>query len=156
MSEKIRVTDLISQQILRMLEQDGGRVKIQRNELAGQLGCVPSQINYVITNRFTLEQGYLVQSRRGGGGFIQIIKLQYSSSEAIFHLVNSIGDMIDEYSSRIILQNLTYDNILSEKECKIIISALLDSNFKCLDDHQKKMVRANLLKTMLLQTIEME
>lgn len=149
----MKITDLIAQQIREMLEQDGGMVRIQRNELANKLGCVPSQINYVITNRFTVEQGYLVESRRGGGGFIQIVKIDSSQREMIFHLINSIGDEIDEYSSRIILQNLVCDNILTEKEYKIIMSALLDNNFRGCGDSVKKKIRAVLLKNMLLNTL---
>ncbi len=150
----MKITDLIAIHINKMLEEDGGEVKIQRNELANALGCVPSQINYVIANRFTAEQGYLVESRRGGGGYIKIIKLNYSNKEAIFHVINSIGRFIDEYSARIILQNLTYDKILSPSESKIIMSALSDANFRGLNDDLKQAIRANLLKVMLLSTIE--
>lgn len=147
------MTDLIARQINQMLEEDGGTVRIQRNELASQIGCAPSQINYVITNRFTVEQGYLVESRRGGGGFIQIVKIESSHREAIFHLINSIGSQLDEYSARMILQNLVCDKFLTEKESKIILSALLDQNFKGLPDETKQSIRANLFKIMLLNTI---
>lgn len=149
----MRITDMIAQQINDMLEKDGGTTRIQRNEFASKMGCVPSQINYVIANRFTAQQGYLVESRRGGGGFIQIIKIKSTSQKEIFHLINAVGDQIDEYSARIILQNLTFDNILTPKECKIILSALLDQNFRGVDDNTKQSIRANLLKTMLLNTI---
>jgi transcriptional regulator CtsR len=149
----MRMTDLIARQINQMLEEDGGTVRIQRNELASQIGCAPSQINYVITNRFTVEQGYLVESRRGGGGFIQIVKIESSHREAIFHLINSIGSQLDEYSARMILQNLVCDKFLTEKESKIILSALLDQNFKGLPDETKQSIRANLFKIMLLNTI---
>ena len=64
----MRMSDLVAQYILNMLEAQDGSAEIRRNELAGSLGCVPSQINYVITSRFTPEQGYIVESRRGGGG----------------------------------------------------------------------------------------
>lgn len=149
----MRMTDLIARQINQMLEEDGGTVRIQRNELASQIGCAPSQINYVITNRFTVEQGYLVESRRGGGGFIQIVKIDSSHREAIFHLINSIGSQLDEYSARMILQNLVCDKFLTEKESKIILSALLDQNFKGLPDETKQSIRANLFKIMILNTI---
>ena len=109
----MNMTDLIVAQINEMLREAGGTVKIQRNELAGKIGCVPSQINYVITNRYTRENGYLVESRRGGGGFIRIVKLDYENREAIFHLINSIGTEIDETSARVILQNLASDKILT-------------------------------------------
>lgn len=146
----MRITDLIAQQINQMLEEDGGVVRIQRNELANKIGCVPSQINYVITNRFTVEQGYLVESRRGGGGFIQIIKIDSSDRQKVFHVINSIGDQIDEYSARMILKNLVCDKILTEKEGKLLMSAMSDSLLRGLPDQAKQTIRANLLKTMLL------
>ncbi|MBC8610616.1 Class three stress gene repressor [uncultured Ruminococcus sp.] len=146
----MNMTDLIAAQINEMLRQSGGTVKIQRNELAGKIGCVPSQINYVITNRYTLENGYLVESRRGGGGFIQIVKLDYDNKETIFHLINSIGSEIDETSARVILENLTSDKILTTGQYKLILAAMSDQNFKGLSDPAKRTIRANLMKMMLL------
>lgn len=150
----MRITDIIAAQINAMLEESDGIARIQRNELAGKIGCVPSQINYVITSRYTLENGYLVESRRGGGGFIQIVKLNYASREVIFHVVHSIGDEIDEGSARMILQNLTYDKILTPKECKIISAALQEQTLKCLPDETRRRVRASLMKIMLLHCAE--
>lgn len=149
----MKITDEIVRQISEMLEAGGGSTRIQRNEFASKIGCAPSQVNYVITSRFTAEQGYQVESRRGGGGFIQIVKVNYAAGGEIFHLLNSIGEEIDEFSSRIILQNLVCDKILTPKECKIILSALRDSNFKGMEDSQKQKLRAVLLKNMLINTI---
>ncbi|MGZ7238419.1 CtsR family transcriptional regulator, partial [Streptococcus pyogenes] len=81
--------------ILEMLSSDG-ETEIRRNELSQCLGCVPSQINYVISSRFTPEQGYIVESRRGGGGYIKITRKKYDSKTAVLmHVVNSIGNSID-------------------------------------------------------------
>ena len=71
---KMAISDNVAAYILDLLLNDEVIAEIQRNELAGILGCVPSQINYVITSRFTPEQGYIVESRRGGGGYIRIIR----------------------------------------------------------------------------------
>ncbi len=150
----MNMTDLIVAQINEMLREAGGTVKIQRNELAGKIGCVPSQINYVITNRYTRENGYLVESRRGGGGFIRIVKLDYENREAIFHLINSIGTEIDETSARVILQNLASDKILTAEQYKLMIAALRDNNFTGLPDKAKRTLRANLMKVMLLSCVE--
>ncbi len=80
----------IAKMILEMLSDDG-ETEIQRNEMAQALGCVPSQINYVISSRFTPEQGYIVESRRGGGGYIRITRTKYDSTAAVLmHVVNSI------------------------------------------------------------------
>ena len=71
----MRISDSVANYILQLLQETNGTAEIQRNELASYLGCVPSQINYVITSRFTPEQGYLVESRRGGGGYTRIYLL---------------------------------------------------------------------------------
>ena len=69
------VSDIIEQYLKHILQESPeGAVEIQRNDLADQFQCVPSQINYVISTRFTLEKGYFVESKRGGGGYIRIQK----------------------------------------------------------------------------------
>ena len=68
------ISDAIAKLIEQMINEGQGAAEIKRNDLAGQLGCVPSQINYVITSRFTPERGYIIESRRGGGGYIRIIR----------------------------------------------------------------------------------
>jgi len=74
----LNLSELVALRILEMLDAAGGEAEIQRNELASSIGCVPSQINYVITSRFTPEQGYTVESRRGGGGYIRISRVNLS------------------------------------------------------------------------------
>lgn len=86
----MRISDSVANYILQMLNDENGIAEIQRNELANTLGCVPSQINYVITSRFTPEQGYIVESRRGGGGYIRIIrrehdKIRFNHAHCQFH-----------------------------------------------------------------------
>ena len=88
------LSNQIARMLMEMLESDG-TTEIQRNELAQTLGCVPSQINYVISSRFTPEQGYIVESRRGGGGYIKITKVKLDHPSLIMHTVNHIGDAVD-------------------------------------------------------------
>ena len=103
----MRLSDLISQTIIEMLsESETGATEIKRNEFANMLGCVPSQINYVLSSRFTHENGYIVESRRGGGGYIKITRIRLDRSSAIMHIVNSIGSEISINAVRIILDNL--------------------------------------------------
>ena len=83
----MRISDVVAKYIMELLEESDGYAEIQRNELANFLGCVPSQINYVITSRFTPEQGYVVESRRGGGGYIKITRKKISRSSAIMHII---------------------------------------------------------------------
>jgi len=90
----MKMTDLIADMILDMFEDNQQTIQIQRNDLASRIGCVPSQINYVITSRFTPEQGYRIESRRGGGGCIYITRADNKGS-AFVSLINSIGNEID-------------------------------------------------------------
>jgi len=152
----MKITDLICDTLLQLLDESNGTIQIQRNNLANQIGCVPSQINYVITSRFTKQQGYVVQSRRGGGGYIEIVKLDHSNSELIIHIIKTMGDAIDEATARILINSLHHDGILSENQVKLMLSVVDDNNFKgleCMGDLSKRIVRANLLESMLVNTI---
>ena len=138
----MNMTDLIAATIFDMLESHGGSAQIQRNELAQSIGCVPSQINYVITSRFTPERGYIVKSKRGGGGYIQIERISDEKTGAVMHIVNSIGNEIDEKSVRIILENMIYDNVLDSKTAKILLSALTDHTLNRLSPSARNVIRA--------------
>ena len=89
----MRMSDTIEEFIKELLKDDD-ELEIQRNELAEQFNCVPSQINYVIATRFKPSQGYYVESRRGGGGHIKIKKINVTKSNLIMHTINSMGDSI--------------------------------------------------------------
>ena len=102
----MRMSDLITSEIIRMLnESEENTAEIQRNEFAGLIGCAPSQINYVLSSRFTPEHGYIIESRRGGGGYIRIKRVMLNSSSALMHVINSIGDTIDALTTRIVIEN---------------------------------------------------
>ncbi len=146
------MSDVIAGMILDMFDDDNSTIQIKRNDLASQLGCVPSQINYVITSRFTPEQGYRIESRRGGGGCIYITRAN-SKNAAVMALINSVGDSIDERSAKANIHNLNYQNIIDDKSAKILSAAVSDSNFKDLDAQTKDSVRALQFKRMLLACI---
>ena len=150
----MNISDIITQAILDTLNQSGGSVQLKRNELANQIGCVPSQINYVITSRFTPEHGYIVESKRGGGGYIRIIKINPKPNNMVMHVVNSIGNEIDENSARMILQNLFRNKWIEEKDEKIISSAVTNHILRKLPHTAGNQVRAELLKSMLLALIQ--
>jgi len=121
--------------------------------LAARIGCVPSQINYVITSRFTPEQGYRIESHRGGGGYI-LISRAGSKEDALISLINSIGTSIDEKTAKAHIYNLRYQGLLDEKSAKIIQTALSGWNVKGLEDDVKNQIRAKQLKQMLLACID--
>ncbi len=150
----MNISDIITQALLDTLDRSNGSIQIQRNELASRIGCVPSQINYVITSRFTPEHGYIVESKRGGGGYIRIVKIKPEPYNMVMHVVNSIGSSIDEHSSRIILQNLCCDKLLTEKEGKIILSAITNHVLKQVPADNRDQVRAAIIKSALLNSLE--
>ncbi len=146
----MRMSDLVAKYILEMLDEQDGSAEIQRNELAGSLGCVPSQINYVITSRFTPEQGYMVESRRGGGGFIRISRIKMDSGTALMHIINAIGQSLDKATAEIMINNMLQRNMLDLKSAKIIAAALSDRTLACVEQDKRDLVRADLFKNMLL------
>ena len=148
----MNMSDVIAGMILDMFDDEKSTIRIKRNDLASQLGCVPSQINYVITSRFTPEQGYRIESRRGGGGCIYITRAN-SKNSAVMALINSIGDSIDERSAKANIYNLNYQNLIDEKSAKILNAALADTNFKDLPQDTRDAVRAKQFKRMLLACI---
>ncbi len=150
----MKITDIIAHEILEMLDKaEKGTAEIQRNELASAIGCVPSQINYVITSRFTPEQGYIVESKRGGGGYIRITRVRYDKPTAVMHFVNSIGDSIDSATARVFLENLIERSMINPKDARLISAAISDNCLKICPNELRDKLRAAILKQMLTCTL---
>lgn len=126
----MRMSDLVANYILDMLDEQNGNAEIRRNELAGTLGCVPSQINYVITSRFTPEQGYIVESRRGGGGYIRITRIKLDRSSAIMHIINSIGKTLDRATAEAMLTNMVSQEIIDKQTARLIPAEFLKGHIR--------------------------
>ncbi len=142
----MRMSDIIEEFIKELFDEEGS-IEIQRNELAEQFNCVPSQINYVIATRFKPSQGYYVESRRGG--HITIKKVSNTKADYIMHIINNIGNEITSNEVDILISDfLTYD-ILEEKEAKLLKVATSD-NVLQLEKDTKDKVRARIFKNMLL------
>ncbi len=146
----MRMSDLVAQYILDMLDEQNGSAEIKRNELAGDLGCVPSQINYVITSRFTPEQGYIVESRRGGGGYIRISRVKMDRGATVMHIINSVGNNLDKATAEAMLNNMPSTRMIELGIAKVIASALSDSSLRSVVQEKRDAVRADLFKNMLL------
>lgn len=146
----MRMSDLVAQYIMQMLDEQNGSAEIQRNELAGNLGCVPSQINYVITSRFTPEQGYIVESRRGGGGYIRISRVKMDRGTAMMHIINSVGSSLDKATAEVMLNNMLQRDMIEIQSAKLIAAALSDRTLSQVEQDKRDTVRADLFKNMLL------
>lgn len=145
-----RVSDIIEVFIKELLEEaDDCAIEIQRNELANYFNCAPSQINYVLTTRFSLDKGYLIESRRGGGGHIKIIKMDMDQNRYIQHLLNEIGDSISKMKAASIINTLQERKFISEREGLILRVATSDRSLNT-PINIKNRVRANLLKSILI------
>lgn len=149
----MKMSDIVARYIIDMLNECDGNAEIQRNELAGTLGCVPSQINYVISSRFTPEQGYIVESRRGGGGYIKITRITTDRRIAIMHVVNTIGDSISAAAAATILDNMTERQMLDSYEKLLILSALSDQAYRDVPQDIRDTLRAAIMKNMLVTIV---
>ena len=144
------LADQIAKMIEEMLEEAGGSLELQRNEMAGRLGCVPSQISYVITSRFTPERGYIIESRRGGGGHIRIVRKQMHRDEYLMHFFYAIGDAIEENEARAYLRNLLDQGWITPREANIISNALSNAALQAVTPEGRSTVRAQIFRHILL------
>lgn len=144
------ISDIIEQHLKKILEaarQDA--IEIKRSEIADQFHCVPSQINYVINTRFTVEKGYIVESKRGGGGYIRIIRVQHQDkSELIDDIIEMINPQVTQQAALDILERLLEEEIVTEREAKIILSAI-GRNTLAFHLPLRDEVRARVLTSML-------
>ena len=148
------LADYIAKMIEEMLNEGNGTLELQRNEMANRLGCVPSQISYVISSRFTPERGYVIESRRGGGGCIRIIRKQMGQDEYLMHFFCAIGSNIDEREALAYLKNLLGNSCITEREFCIAGAALSNAALSSLPPSIRNTVRADLFKQMILSLMK--
>ena len=144
----MRMSDMI-ENFIKELFDDDDYIEIQRNDLAEHFNCVPSQINYVISTRFKPDQGYYVESKRGGGGHISIRKINVTKSNYLMHIISSIGDKITAQEVDIFISNFLSYDIISKKEARLLKVATSD-NVLQLPKETKDSLRARILKNMLI------
>lgn len=145
-----RLSDVIELMIRSMLEENNGLVEIARNELAGRFNCVPSQINYVISTRFTNEQGYYVESKRGGGGGIRITRIRMDSRESyLLHLLNSMENEFSEQKANLYLKELFVNKMITERESVLLESALADKSLIEITTQARSRLRSHMMKNVL-------
>lgn len=147
----MKLSNIIEDFINDMLSQTvSGEVELKRNALADRFSCVPSQINYVIATRFSPERGYLVESRRGGGGYIRITRVAISDEGTkLMHVINSIGESISYVNAEAIINNCFDYDLINEREAKILLGAVSDKALG-LKQPSLDLVRARILKNMLV------
>ncbi len=148
-----RLSDVIEALLKEMIDENEGSVEITRGELAEQLNCVPSQITYVLSTRFTNGQGYLVESRRGGGGWIRIHRLMTTdnASQYVMHALNTMGEELTQHQAYVFLRNFVDYQVIEESMAKIMQAAVSDHSLQLIEHPYKDKVRMQILKQMILQ-----
>ncbi len=146
------VSDIIENFLKDLIDETDGTIEIQRNELAIYFNCVPSQINYVIDTRFTVERGYIVESRRGTGGYIKIRRISINKSNYLMHIVNSIGEAISQQAAEAFVNNFYDNKILSAREA-IIMKISLSDKVITVPQPLRDRIRANILKNIIINLV---
>ncbi len=144
----MRISDIIEEYIKN--EMRNNELEIRRTDLANKFGCVPSQINYVISTRFTTENGFIVESRRGGGGYIRIRRLKMDKNAYLMNLIHSIGTMIKQQEAYQYIGTLYDNRMIERREAELMISALSDITLAPAGGI-RDLLRANILKNMLIK-----
>lgn len=131
---------------------DNDSIDITRNSLAEYFSCVPSQINYVLETRFTVDRGYVVESKRGGGGFVKISKIKTNDNNDYLNslFLESVGDELSEKRLSQILDKLVSDEIVTPKE-KVLIEASLSDDSLSMPFTIRDKVRAKAFKNVILK-----
>ncbi|GAA0323044.1 transcriptional regulator CtsR [Bacillus carboniphilus] len=144
------ISDIIEEYLKKVLElSNHDVVEVKRSEIADKFQCVPSQINYVINTRFTIERGYLVESKRGGGGFIRIMKVTHQAhAQLIDHLMSHLQSKISQATAIDVIQRLLNERVITEQEAKIMVS-VMDRSVLHIQLPERDELRARILRAML-------
>ena len=151
--KKMRIlSDSIESFIKALMTEDDARaeVEVRRNELAAHFGCAPSQINYVLSTRFTPNHGYLIESRRGGGGYIRIVRIASDDRQGYIRaLYERIEDTIGAQEAAHIIENLRTANLVTTQEAELMTAALMPTTVP-LPLSVKEMMYAGIMRSFLL------
>ena len=149
----MRLSDTIEQFIKTLLTQDEQEVELKRNELAQYFNCAPSQINYVLATRFTPDHGYIIESRRGGGGYIRIFRMEQDTSEQLLYLLHErVGDSITALEASHLIIQLKERGLASHTEAALMQAAIHPQALSLpISAVMKDALRAKILKNMLLE-----
>ena len=148
-----QLSDNIERFIKELMREDA-HIELRRNELAQHFGCAPSQINYVLATRFSVDHGYIIESRRGGGGYVRILRMQ-SRGEPDFleALLNRVGNSVDEETAGAIITNLSERKMITAREAGLMRAAI-SRNALALPISAKDVLRAAVFRNMLIQVFK--
>ena len=145
-----QLSDTIERFIKELMSEDA-RIELRRNELAQHFGCAPSQINYVLATRFSVDHGYIIESRRGGGGYVRIVRMQERGEGNLLDaLLHRVGNSVDEVTANAIISHLTDRKLVTGNEASLMRAAI-SRNALALPISAKDVLRAAVMRNMLVQ-----
>lgn len=145
-----QLSDTIEQFIKELMSEEA-HIELRRNELAQHFGCAPSQINYVLATRFSVDHGYLIESRRGGGGYVRIVRMhQREEGNLLDALLKRVGNSVDEDTANAIIQHLLDCELVTGNEAALM-KAAIGKNALSLPVSGKDVLRAAVFKNLLIQ-----
>ena len=147
------MSDIIASFIMDMLDRANGIAELQRSELAERFQCVPSQINYVISTRFSPEHGYIVESRRGGGGYIRISRVTGTKKQLVMKMISAAGDELDVSTASAFVSNAFNNDLIDRRDAKLIMAALGDNALKAIPIELRNSARAGIFKHIMINLI---
>lgn len=146
-----RLVDVIEMMIKDMLDQNEGSTTISRSDLAEKANCVPSQITYVLSTRFSPGNGYIVESRRGGGGQITITRIQsMTKRDYITSVIESVGDVLTQQQAKTLLKSMVGSGVINAREATIVMAAVSDRALSRADSDVRSLIRADIFKNALV------
>lgn len=148
-----QLSDSIEQFIKELMSEDQ-HIELRRNELAQHFGCAPSQINYVLATRFSVDHGYIIESRRGGGGYVRIVRMESGGGENLLEkLLDRVGNSVSEETATAIISNLYERQIVTRNEALLMKSAI-SRNALALPISAKDVLRSAVFRNMLIQVFK--
>lgn len=149
-----RISDIIEDFINQLIEEAEGTIEFGRNELAGYFNCAPSQINYVLTTRFTSDRGYCIESKRGGGGYIKISKIDIDKNDYLKSILSKeFGDNLNKESAFRFIEVMYKEDLIDERIMNIIKSAVDDSTLSLIPKPLRDSIRGEIFKAMIVSAL---
>lgn len=146
----MKMSDMIADFIAELLTDGGGVAELQRRQVADRFSCVPSQVSYVLETRFTPENGYLVESRRGGGGYIRIVRMMDDKAEALMRAARGVGGRLTQSSATKLTRALVSAGLLSAREGSLLLSACSAGALAEVPEEHRDHIRASVFRCAVL------
>lgn len=147
--EEKSISDVIEDYLKGIFGQSA-QIEIRRAELADHFDVVPSQINYVIKTRFTPQRGYLVQSKRGGGGYIRIERAsRLANVDLVEMMMGAVGEVVSEHDAVTVIRTLEHEGIITAREAALMTTMVAKTTLLISPVSAERHLRAQVLRALL-------